>query len=107
MPRENNVNTVATSPETPSTVLPDWLEFPTLAAVFDQSPSNTIAYLMRKQKEYQSLATAGTSADRVRAKLICASYARTCALLQELKAAQPALNKRKQPNRQNSDNRSS
>jgi hypothetical protein len=107
MPRENNVNTVATSLEKPSTVLPDWLEFPTLAAVFDQSPSNTIAYLMSKQKEYQSLETAGPSADRVRARLISASYARTFALLQELEAAQPDVKKHKQPNRQTSDNRSS
>jgi hypothetical protein len=108
MPRENNANTAATTHMAQSTVLPDWMKFPTLAEVFVHSPSDTIAYLTAKHKEYQSLETAGTSADRVRARLISASYARTCALLQELEAAaQPELNKNKQPNRQNSDNKSS
>jgi hypothetical protein len=93
MPRENNVNTALTSRETPSTVLPDWMTFPTLAEVFVQSPRNTIACLAAKHKEYQSLETAGPAADRVRARLISDSYARTCALLKELEKAQHELNK--------------
>jgi hypothetical protein len=108
MPKENNINAPATMREASPTALPDWMKFPTLAEVFVQSPSDTIAYLTAKHKEYQSLETAGTSADRVRARLISASYARTCTLLQELEAAaQPELNKNKQPDRQNSDNKSS
>jgi hypothetical protein len=70
--------------------LPDWLNFPTLAEVFNGNPSKTIAHLMAKHKEYQSLETSGTAADRVRARLISVSYARTWALLQELETLQAA-----------------
>ena len=87
------MNTTAVSREKTPTVLPDWMKFPTLAEVFDRSPSKTIAYLTAKHKEYQSLEATGTAADRVRARLISASYVRTCALLQELEAAQTELNK--------------
>jgi hypothetical protein len=93
MPRENKTNT-ATSQGRSSTGLPDWMKFPTLAEVFDESPSKTIAHLTTKHKEYQALEATGTAADRVRARLISASYARTCALLQELDAAQTELNKK-------------
>src|ERR1700749_3497408 len=93
MPRESKTNT-ATSQGRSSTVLPDWMKFPMLAEVFDESPSKMIANLTAKHKEYQSLETTGTAADRVRARLIAASYARTCALLQELEAAQTELNKK-------------
>ena len=93
MPRENKVNTARPQGRS-STVLPDWMKFPTLAEVFDNSPSKTIAHLTAKHKEYQSLEVTGTAADRVRARLISASYARTCALLQELEAAQTELNKK-------------
>jgi hypothetical protein len=93
MPRENKTNTT-TSQGRSSTVLPDWMKFPTLAEVFDESPSKMIAHLTAKHKEYQSLEVTGTAADRVRARLISASYARTCALLQELEAAQTELNKK-------------
>lgn len=95
MPKENNGN-VATSQETSSTVLPEWMIFPTLAEVFDESPTETIAYLTAKHKEYQSIEGTGTAADRVRARLISASYARTCALLQELEALQRGFNKNTQ-----------
>ena len=70
------------------------MKFPTLAEVFDESPSKMIAHLTAKHKEYQALEVTGTAADRVRARLISASYARTCALLQELEAAQTELNKK-------------
>ena len=93
MPRENKINT-ARSQVRSSTVLPDWMKFPTLAEVFDGSPSKTIAHLTAKHKEYQSLEVTGTAADRVRARLISASYARTCALLQELETAQAELNRK-------------
>ena len=93
MLRDNKTNT-ATSQVRSSTVLPDWMKFPTLAEVFDESPSKMIAHLTAKHKEYQSLEVTGTAADRVRARLISASYARTCALLQELEAAQTELNKK-------------
>jgi hypothetical protein len=102
MPRENNVN-VATSQETSSNVLPEWMTFPTLAEVFDESPSETIAYLTAKHKEYQSLEATGTAADRVRARLISAGYARTCALLQELEALQRGFNKNNQQKQQSFD----
>jgi hypothetical protein len=87
------MNTAAVSRERSSTVLAVWMTFPTLAEVFDQSPSKTIAYLTAKHKEYLSLEATGTAANRVRARLISASYVRTCALLQELEAAQTELNK--------------
>jgi hypothetical protein len=93
MPRENKTNT-ATSQGRSSTILPDWMKFPTLAEVFDESPSNMIAHLTAKHKEYQSLEVTGSAADRVRARLISASYARTCALLRELDTAQTELNKK-------------
>lgn len=93
MTRESKTNT-ATSQGRSSTVLPDWMKFPTLAEVFDESPSKTIAHLAAKHKEYQSLEVTGTAADRVRARLISASYARTCALLQELETAQAELNRK-------------
>jgi hypothetical protein len=63
------------------------MNFPTLTAVFDPSPSRTIAHLTTRQKEFQSLETTGTANDRVRARLIAAGYARTCALLQEIEKA--------------------
>jgi len=91
---ENNINTAAKSQQKSSTVLPDWMKFPTLAEVFDQSPSKTIACLTAKHKEYQSLEATGTAADRVRARLIATSYVRTCTLLQELEAAQTEINKK-------------
>lgn len=93
MPIENKID-AATSQGRASAVLPDWMKFPTLAEVFDESPSKTIALLTARHKEYQSLETTGTAADRVRARLISASYARTCSLLQELEAAQTELNKK-------------
>ena len=93
MPRVNKTNT-ATSQGISSTVLPDWMKFPALAEVFDESPSKMIAHLTAKHKEYQLQETTGTAADRVRARLISASYARTCALLQELETAQTELNKK-------------
>jgi hypothetical protein len=74
--------------------LPDWLKFPTLAEVFDASPSKMIAHLTARHKEYQSLEANGTAADRVRSRLISASYTRTCALLQELEAMQAISEKK-------------
>lgn len=93
MPREKKINTAASQGGSP-TVLPDWMKFPTLAGVFDESPSKMIVHLTAKHKEYQSLEITGTAVDRVRARLISASYARTCALLQELENAQAKLNKK-------------
>ena len=93
MSKENKVNTTRSQGRS-STVLPDWMKFPTLAEVFEESPSKMIAHLTAKHKEYQSLETTGAVADRVRARLISASYARTCALLQELDTAQTELNKK-------------
>jgi len=87
MPREKNTNKSGTLGDRSAAVLPDWMTFPTLAAAFEPSPSGTIAYLKTKQKEYESLETRGTPADRVRARLIASGYARTCALLQELETA--------------------
>ena len=93
MPREDKIDP-GTSQGKSSTVLPDWMKFPALAEVFNESPSKTIAHLTARHKEYESLEAAGTAADRVRARLISAGYARTSALLQELEAAQTELNKR-------------
>lgn len=103
MQRDNNVNKAATSQSSP--VLPDWMKFPTLAEVFDESPSKTIAHLTAKRKEYLSLEATGTAADRVRARLIAASYARTCSLLQDLKGAQDELNKQQATEPENSGNK--
>lgn len=94
MRRESNTNTVAATQDTSSNILPDWMKFPTLAEVFDQSLSETIAHMTAKEKEYQSLEAAGTATDRVRARLIAAGYARTCALLQELDATRAELGKK-------------
>ena len=76
------------SQEERSSPLPEWMKFPTLAEVFEHSPSTTIAHLSEKHDEYQALEAVGTAADRIRARLISASYARTSALLQELEAKQ-------------------
>jgi len=94
----NNNDTKEPTPvrERPENVLPDWMTFPTLAAAFDPSPSNTIAYLTAKQKEDQSLEATGTPTDRVRARLIAAGFARTCALLQELETARTRLLKQQE-----------
>jgi hypothetical protein len=94
MPKESKVNAAETSRDTSSTVLADWMKFPSLAEVFDQSPSKTMTELTAKHKHYQSLEAIGTTADRVRARLISVSYARTCALLRELETAQTELNKK-------------
>ncbi|WP_157466944.1 hypothetical protein [Edaphobacter aggregans] len=93
MLKETYIKTTAIPRETSSTALPDWMSFPMLAEVFDQSPSKTISRLTAKHKEYQSQEVTGTAADRVRARLISASYLRTCALLQELEI-QIELNKK-------------
>ena len=93
MSKENKVNTTRSQGRS-STVLPDWMKFPTLAEVFEESPSKMIAHLTAKHKEYQSLEMTDVAADRGRARLVSASYARTCALLQELDTAQTELNKK-------------
>ena len=92
MLKENDIAT-AVPRETSSTALPDWMRFPMLAEVFDQSPSKAISHLTAKHQEYQSREATGTAADRVRARLISASYLRTCALIQELEM-QIELNKK-------------
>ena len=79
------------SKEKQSDALPEWMNFPTLAEVFEQSPSKAIAYLTEKHNEYQALEALGTATNQIRARLISASYARTCALLQELEAKQAEL----------------
>lgn len=99
MTRENTASKTATQQEQPPVALPDWLKFPTLAEAFEESPVRIIAHLETRRKEYQSLEANGTAADRVRARLISASYARTCALLQELNEMQVASDKNKQHNR--------
>lgn len=93
MLKANNIKITAVSRETSSTALPDWMSFPMLTEVFDQSPSKTISRLTAKRNEYQSQEVTGTAADRVRARLISASYFRTCALLEELEI-QIQLNKK-------------
>lgn len=72
----------------------DWFKFPTLEKVFEHSPDSMIAHLEARRKEYQSLEESGTPADRVRARLISAGYARTCELLRELEAAQAEIMKK-------------
>ena len=72
----------------------DWFKFPMLEKVFEHSPDDMITHLEAKHKEYQSLEESGTPADRVRARLISASYARTCELLRELEAAQAEIMKK-------------
>jgi hypothetical protein len=94
MSKENSVNKVTTPREQPLVALPDWLKFPTLAEVFDESLSKMIAHLTAMHKEYQALEANGTAADRVRSRLISASYARTCVLLQELEAMQAVPEKK-------------
>lgn len=89
MSRENSATKPA-SFDGQSAALPDWMKFPALSAAFESSPSATIAYLEAKQREYESL-QAGASGDRIRARLIAASYARTRALVQEIEAAQARL----------------
>jgi hypothetical protein len=91
---DKNANKEATMQGQSKAVQADWLKFPTLAEVFDQSPSKMIAHMAAKHKEYESLERTGTPAERVRARLISASYARTGALLQELEAAQAELIKK-------------
>lgn len=90
MLRENSINQTTESRDG-AVALPDWMTFPTLSAVFEPSPSATIVHLEAKQKEYQALETIRTATDRVRARLIAASYARTIALLQELETARTKL----------------
>jgi hypothetical protein len=72
----------------------DWFKFPMLEEVFEHSPGNMIAHLVAQHKEFQSLEESGTPADRVRARLISVSYARTCELLRELEAAQAEIIKK-------------
>jgi hypothetical protein len=94
MSQESKAIAAETPRDTSSAVLADWMKFPTLAEVFDHSPSKTIADLTAKHKHYKSLEAISTAADRVRARLISVSYARTCELLQELETAQIELNKK-------------
>jgi hypothetical protein len=96
MTKENSTNKSATTKANSAAPLPDWLTFPTLSAVFDPSPAETIDYLAAKSREYQSLKTAKTPADRARARLIAASYARTGALLQELESARKTFLKQQE-----------
>jgi hypothetical protein len=105
MTRENNISTESVSQKATSSGLPDWMTFPTIAEAFDRSPSNTIAYLIERQKEYQSTEAKGTTADRVRARLISVSYARTCALLKDLETLAES-SKNNQPKQVKSDSRS-
>jgi hypothetical protein len=77
-------------------VAPDWLQFPTLSKVFQDSPRLTIARLEAKHNEFRALAETGLPTERVRARLISVSYAHACALLRELDQAQLELAKNKQ-----------
>jgi hypothetical protein len=74
----------------------DWLIFPTLAETFDPSPAKTIVHLALKRDEYRSMEGTGTVSDQATARLISMGYARTCALLQELEAAQLTAGKKTQ-----------
>jgi hypothetical protein len=80
MTKENKSNMTETS----SPGLPDWMVFPTLAEVFDPTPSEAIAHMTARHKEYQSRAATGSASDRVRDRLIAESYAHTYRLLQNL-----------------------
>jgi hypothetical protein len=103
MPREKNTQGLGQLPPGSAAALPDWMNFPTLSATFDPSPSKMIAYLTARQKEYESTETTGATTDRVRARLIAASYARTCALLQELETARAEF--LKQPETESAETR--
>lgn len=84
MTKEKQSSPLKQPQEAVADILPDWMTFPVLASVFDPSPLEAIAYLTAKQKEYQTQLASAIAADRVRARLIAESYARTSALLQEL-----------------------
>jgi hypothetical protein len=75
----------------PASIQVDWLNFPTLEGVFEHSPDKMIAHLEARHKEYQALESSGAAADKVRARLISASYARTCELLRALETAQAEI----------------
>ncbi len=68
--------------------LPDWMMFPNLAEVFKGNVSKTISVFAAKRDRYRSLAEAGTAVDRIHARMISLSYARTYALLEELERNQ-------------------
>jgi hypothetical protein len=80
MTKENSSNAAGTS----STGLPDWMIFPTIAEVFDPTPSEAISHMTEKYKEYQSRAATSSAANRARDRLVAESYARTCELLRDL-----------------------
>lgn len=87
MPTDKNSSDKTTARAKAAAAQAEWLKFPTLAEVFEHSPSATIEHLNARHKEYQSLEGSGAPADRVRARLIATSYARTSELLKELEAA--------------------
>jgi hypothetical protein len=77
--------------KTSSGPLPEWMVFPHLAEVFEPTPERAIALLAQKFETYQKQANDGPPAERVRARMIAAGYARTGALLRELEGARLAF----------------
>jgi|SRR5277367_6374710 hypothetical protein len=91
MQTNNSVNKHDASDAKPMIAQADWFKFPTLEEVFEHSPGKMIEHLEARHKEYQSLEGSGAAADKVRARLISASYARTSELLRSLEAAQAEI----------------
>jgi hypothetical protein len=73
--------------------LPGWMTFPTLVEAFQPTPAKAIAALREKQREYESTGKSAGAAEKVKARLVAASYRRTCDLLEELEADRLRINK--------------
>lgn len=87
MKEQTNSNTREKS----SPGLPDWMVFPTIAELFDPTPLEAIAHMRAKQAEYEARSATGSTADRVRDRMIAESYAHTCTLLQNLEERRQIL----------------
>jgi hypothetical protein len=65
----------------------DWLRFPTLEQVFREDSSQAIAQFETEHRRYKALSEAGSTSDRVRARLGAVCYGHAIALLRELEKA--------------------
>jgi hypothetical protein len=79
--------TNAAKTETPQ-ALAGWLTFPVLAEAWAESPEKTIAHIAERAADYSKRSGTGSPAERVRARLIAATYLRVQSVLAELRTRQ-------------------
>ena len=70
--------------------------FPTIEQVFAEGIEEGIIHVKKEQSKYAEIATTGVPGDRVRARLIAASFRHVASLLKEIEETRRTLAETKQ-----------